>query len=254
MELDYPNIEHIVVDSASTDGTAELLKQYEKKYRLRWISEPDKNQTEGVNKGLRMAKGEFVAITHDDDWWGKGGISVLMKEFESDHSLDLVYGDSISLFPNGKEERVYYKHYGVDDMINGGYQIPQHGCIFKRAWLDNVGFLDERIHHVAEYELFLRIIRGGGRHLHVPKVIGVGFQHGRKESWICWGHSWDETRRVNRAHGGRFFSTFTLIYIQNRFLRKPFLLLKKYFPSLVSFVKKLVRPPIYTRENSAPRN
>lgn len=245
LNYDYPTIEHIVIDGLSSDGTPELLKQYEDKYNLRWVSEKDKNQTEGVNKGLKMATGEFIIINHDDDYWLENGITRLMEEFFKNSELDLVYGDSYSVFPDGRKEVVRYRYYTHNEMIDGGYQIPQHGSILKRFWLDKVGYLDENINHVAEYEFFLKMIENGAKYKHIPEIVCVGLQHAQKESWVCWNHSWDETLMVNRRHGGRFFSKFTLIYWKNRYFLKPAKFIKKYFPWLFKLINKIFKPPVY---------
>ena len=63
----YPNIEHIVVDAGSTDGTLKILRKYEKEYNLKWVSEPDEGQSDAVNKGFEMAKGEIVDWINSDD-------------------------------------------------------------------------------------------------------------------------------------------------------------------------------------------
>lgn len=243
----YPHIEHIVVDGLSSDGTQELLKFYESKYNLHWISEKDKNQIEAINKGLKMAKGEYITITHDDDYWLPDGIDTLMKEFIDDPSPDLVYGDSYALFPDGHQELVRYGHYTLNDMVNIGYQLPQHGSIFKSKWLNELGFLNELIEYVAEYELFLRIIQTGGKYKYIPKVVGVGLQHNQKKSWVGWDRSWDETWYVNRQHGGKLFSKFTLIYLKNRYFLKPVNFIKKHLPGFFRLLLKIFKPPSYSK-------
>lgn len=245
LEQDYKNIEHIVVDALSTDGTQDLLRSYEKTYNLKWISERDRMQTEGVNKGLRMAMGDLITITHDDDYWLPDGLGRLVEEFERNSELALVYGDGYSLFSDGHQERVRYRHYSMTDMINGGYQIPQHTALIRRSWLNRVGWLDEEIEHVAEYELFLRIIRAGGQYRHVAEPVAVALQHSHKASWVCWNHSWDETWQVNRRHGGRLWSTFALVYLKNRYLKNFSSWLQRRLPRLLRWLKLWLKTPTY---------
>lgn len=241
----YKNVEHVVVDGLSNDGTQELLARYEKKYRLRWISEKDRNQVEAINKGLRMAQGEYVTVTHDDDYWLPEGIAVLMKEAVRVPDADIIYGDSWGEYADGNRVRRRYRRYTLDDMLNRGYQIPQDGSIFRRSWLPNVGYLDERIEYVPEYELFLRIMRSHGTVRHIPEVTSVGGLHEEKKSWVGAKRSWDETWTVNRKHGGRFFSPFTLLFVKNRYLRGFAGAVKMKFPKLFQYAKRRARTPEY---------
>jgi len=245
-EQTYHPFEHIIIDAGSTDGTLDILRKLENKYPVRWISETDKNQTEGVNKGLKLAQGELVAITHDDDYWLPNGLRMLVHEFNSNPYLDLAYGDSFSLFPDQHTERVSYRRYDLADMVNRGYQIPQHGCIFKRSWFDRIGFLDDSIDHVAEYDFFLRLIEQGGRYMHVPEIVCVGLQHDRKESWVCREHAWQETWRVNRAHGGQLLSLFTLLYVKNRYFYGLSQKMNKYIPGVLNGLKRIFKTPHYS--------
>lgn len=241
----HRNIEHIVVDGLSGDGTQELLKKYEEKYRLRWISEPDKNQVEAINKGLKMARGEFVTITHDDDYWLPAGIALLIKEFEKNPSLDIIYGDSWGEHEDGRRVRRSFKQYTLGQMVNGGYQIPQDSSIFRRSWIEKVGYLKEDFEYVSEYEFFLRVIRAGGMHLHVPEVVEVGGIHGEKKSLVGADRSWEETLRANRMHGGKFFSRVTLLYLKNRYFRGPSDFMKRKFPALFTYARKKAKLPEY---------
>ncbi len=70
IEQACPNLEHIIVDGASTDNTVEIIKQYAQQYsHIRWISEPDQGQSDAMNKGINMAKGEIIAILNVDDFY-----------------------------------------------------------------------------------------------------------------------------------------------------------------------------------------
>lgn len=241
----YPNIEHVVVDGLSSDGTQALLKGYESKYRLLWISEKDRHQVEALNKGLRMARGEFVTITHDDDYWLPDGIEKLMRAYREDSSLDIVFGDNWGEYQDGNRVPRKYRAYSLSEMVNKGYEIPQQGSIFRREWLSRVGYLNEALQYIPEYEFFLRVIGAGGKYCHFPVMTGVEGIHDQRKSHTGSRVSWEETRRVNRAHGGALVSMFTLLYLKNRYLKRLSSWVKKTFPSFFDFMKRVLHSPEY---------
>src|SRR5690349_9655830 len=77
----YPNVEHIVVDGGSTDGTLEVLRRYEGTYGLRWMSEPDQGMYDAINKGLAMARGEILAYLNTDDLYLPWTIDTVVSTF-----------------------------------------------------------------------------------------------------------------------------------------------------------------------------
>lgn len=241
----YPAVEHIVIDGASSDGTKEMLAAYEKRYRLTWISETDRNQIEAINKGLRLAKGEYVSVTHDDDYWLEDGIRILMESGAGKKGVDIISGDSWELFPDGQMRRCYYRTYSMSEVINRGYQIPQHGAIFKRSWLNVVGFQDPNLEYVSELELFLRMMSHGARFEHVSELVGVTLRHADQKSWRGRKRSADETWEINRKYGASLFSLYTLLYLKNRYFSEVDLFLKRHLKNPYSWLKKIFKTPTY---------
>ena len=88
LKQDYPHIEHIVVDGGSTDGTVDILQRYP---HLRWISEPDCGQSDALNKGFAMARGEILGWLNSDDTYNAGGVSTGLHCEVSHPVLALVY-------------------------------------------------------------------------------------------------------------------------------------------------------------------
>src|SRR6187200_2403370 len=83
--------EHVVVDGASDDGTVELLERRDDP-DLRWISEPDSGQTEAVNKGLRLAKGDLVAWVNADDAYIPGAVDRALDHLLRDPEVGAIFG------------------------------------------------------------------------------------------------------------------------------------------------------------------
>src|SRR5215467_1765166 len=92
----YPNLEHIVVDGGSTDGTLEILQRYGSQPgwgHLRWTSEPDHGQSDALNKGFRLAQGDIVGWLNSDDRYRVGCLQKIVQAFSTHSQADVIYGD-----------------------------------------------------------------------------------------------------------------------------------------------------------------
>lgn len=91
LNQNYPKIEYIVIDGGSSDGSVELLKSYGKK--IRWISEKDKGQSNGLNKGFKRAKGDIIGWINSDDTYEPGAVKKAAEYFDKHPDVDLIYSD-----------------------------------------------------------------------------------------------------------------------------------------------------------------
>ena len=94
LEQDYPNIEYIVIDGGSTDGSVELIKKYESRLAY-WVSEKDRGQAHAINKGLERATGDWVAWQNSDDTYYPGTFSQLAAVAQSNRSAQLIVGNGL---------------------------------------------------------------------------------------------------------------------------------------------------------------
>ena len=102
----YPRVEHIVVDGASQDKTVDILKQY--KDHIRWISEPDNGMYDAINKGFSMARGEILTyINSDDSYYSMDTVSLVVKEFLRDDTIDFIFGHCAFTSQNGDTLYIY---------------------------------------------------------------------------------------------------------------------------------------------------
>src|SRR5579883_2940842 len=91
---DYPSKEHVVIDGASTDGTADFLRDYAARHpHVRWISEPDKGLSDALNKGMSMATGDWIGVLGDDDLSVPGAFAVVDAEARAAGDAGLIAGD-----------------------------------------------------------------------------------------------------------------------------------------------------------------
>jgi glycosyltransferase involved in cell wall biosynthesis len=162
LSQDYPNVELIVVDGGSKDETVGILQKYARKYpdRFRFLSEKDKGQSDALNKGLAMARGEIIGwLNSDDTYWPKAisrAVSVLMKHPE----YGLVYGKANHTDKDNKPLRPYPVEKGVDyARLFDVCTICQPAAFIRKRVLDEVGPIDESLHFCMDYDLWIRIAK-----------------------------------------------------------------------------------------------
>jgi len=196
LSQDYPRIEYLVADGASTDGSVDIIKKYTKTMEsggllptLRqqaaglqkpsigwWVSEKDSGQAEAINKGLARAKGDILAWLNSDDYYLPNTISAVVKIFEDKPDVVMVYGDMLAVDENGRTINVFkYKQLSLQDLIC--FQIVgQPSVFFRRAALEKAGLLDTTFHFMLDHHLWIRIARQG-KILHVPQTWSAARYH-----------------------------------------------------------------------------
>jgi len=172
---DYPRVEYLVIDGASTDGSIEIIKKYEDRLAY-WISEKDSGQAEAINKGLARAKGDILAWLNSDDYYLPNTISAIVKCFEENPDVVMVYGDMLAVDGNGQTINVLkYKHLSLEDLLC--FQIiGQPSVFFRRSALEKIGLLDTSFHFMLDHHLWIRLAQQG-RILHVPQVWSAARYH-----------------------------------------------------------------------------
>ncbi|MCX6906806.1 MAG: glycosyltransferase family 2 protein [Verrucomicrobia bacterium] len=157
LDQDYPDVEHIIFDGGSKDGTVEVLRRYENR-GVRWTSEPDKGQSDAINKGFRAATGDIIGWLNSDDWYARGAFRVVLDYFRDHPEVDFVYGNNFFTDAQGRMIRlVHAMPYKWEWLLYTGLLIPQPGVFMRRRVLEECGLLDVDLHIVMDYEWWLRI-------------------------------------------------------------------------------------------------
>ncbi|MCG3770496.1 MAG: putative glycosyltransferase [Nitrosomonadaceae bacterium] len=163
------DIEHIVIDGGSTDGTREILESYP---HLIWVSEPDRGQADAVNKGFARATGEIVGWINSDDYYVDGAFSRVAEFLVHNLDIDMVYGrcrlvDTDSRFLREWNPTEFKWNYLV---WRGASLIPQQTVFLRRRVIESMEYMcDVTIQDAMDYDLWLRI----GRRFRVRKIDRV---------------------------------------------------------------------------------
>lgn len=175
LEQEYPDVEYILVDGASTDGSLEIVRRYADRLAW-WVSEKDSGQAEAINKGLSHATGEILAWLNSDDYYLPGAISGAVKAFKENPDIALVYGNMLAVNENGDTINVLrYDQLTLEDLLC--FQIiGQPAVFFRREALERAGALDPSYHFLLDHHLWLRIARQG-QILHVDQTWAAARYH-----------------------------------------------------------------------------
>lgn len=208
----YPHVEHIVVDGGSTDGTLDLLAEYD---GVQWVSEPDRGQSHALNKGFALARGEILGWLNADDAYVPGAFDQAVPAI-ADTGAALVFADVTRVNDEGINPRRIRSRPSFDlwTELNLGCGIYSPAVFFTREAFDDVGGLDESLHLTMDYDLWLRI---GKRYpvIHIDAVWAVQRIHDDAKSVRHYDDFWPERLAVSRRHGGRLVSPLLIArYVQ----------------------------------------
>ncbi len=160
---DYHPFEIIIVDGGSQDGTIEILKSLHHP-SIRWLSEPDKGQANAINKGLRLSRGEIVSWLGADDEYEPGAFHKVASYFEKNPHAVWVTGKCHIIDAHGRKVArfiSFYKHLLLRTrsrtILSIVDYISQPATFWRRRLLDEIGYLDENLHYVMDYDLWMRI-------------------------------------------------------------------------------------------------
>jgi glycosyltransferase involved in cell wall biosynthesis len=171
----YPDIEYIIVDGCSTDGTVEIIKSYGKSVSI-FLSEPDSGIYDAINKGIRLASGDIVGLLNSDDvFYDKYIIEKIIRTF-CDYDIDAVFGDAQFVDPlkTSKIIRYYSSKSFNPGKFKYGY-MPAHPSFYvKREIFDKLGYYKVDYKIAADFELLIRFLYKNPikhKYLEIPFVI-----------------------------------------------------------------------------------
>ena len=202
LKQNYPNLEHIVMDGGSTDGTVELLKSYP---HLKWFSERDEGHYHAMNKGIQMATGEAINILNADDCFCDGILKKIGSTLAAHPEWDGVFGDMIFVDDNGKEIFRREEAYWDPQIVRLGFGLGQHQTLFvcKKTY-DRLGLLRHKdFKNCCDFEFLMRMAHAKCKigHVHDYVVLYRYHQHGQSADKRVLENMKLESAQIRREYG-----------------------------------------------------
>jgi len=202
----FQDFEVIVIDGASTDGTQKILSEYG--HHIQWISEPDKGQSDAVNKGVSRASGEIIAWINSDDYYpGNGLLKKVLALFEEYPMLDIVYGDGIMVDIKGNFMR-RFQSFEISSaktiLSHAGIFVCQPALFFRRQLFVEAGGLATHLNWAMDLDLWLRMFPMARRVFYTRSMLACATYHLQAKSVYGMLPHIREIRSVLQSHRSQF--------------------------------------------------
>jgi glycosyltransferase involved in cell wall biosynthesis len=211
LSQDYPNIEYIIIDGGSTDGTSGVVAPFSD--RLTFISEKDLGQADAINKGLRMGRGSIVAYLNSDDVFLPGAVSAAVAELAANPELGAVYGEGYRIDADGNVIARFEvtESYNLWKLVNVSDYILQQTVFWQRSVFDSIGFFDLDLHYGLDWEILMRT---GKRYVmgYIPQFMGCLREYPEAKTSAGGAQRFKEIARILRTHSSYRYPPAYVIY------------------------------------------
>jgi glycosyltransferase involved in cell wall biosynthesis len=209
LDQDYQNLEYIIIDGGSTDGSIEIIQKYAERIAW-WVSEPDRGQTDAINKGFSKAKGQILAWLNSDDTYIRGAVSEAVEFLQTHPEVGMVYGDANLIDEEGHVIGKFPARQTDNRRLMRGYvHIPQQASFFWADLWRIVGPLDPTFYFAMDYDLWVRLSQQASLKYY-PRLWANFRLHGGAKSIEADDRCWPEMVRVHRREGGSRISWLSL--------------------------------------------
>lgn len=194
-----PGVEHIVVDGGSGDNTLALLSQTGP--QVRWVSEPDRGQSDAINKGVVRARGRWVGWLNADEIYLPGTLELVRSCLTGVNPPDVLFGDYIRVTAQGQTRRLCTQHkYSRWLLRTYGCYIPTCAAFFRRDLLLGAPLRTD-LRAVMDWDLFLRLGESGAKFRYTPSPLAAFAEHAGQVSNRAGGLYGQEARMLRSIHG-----------------------------------------------------
>ena len=226
LEQDYPNIEYIVIDGGSTDGSLQIIHKYTDRLTY-WQSRPDKGQTDAINQGFGRATGEILAWLNSDDILYPGAVKAAVQQLQDHPEVGMVYANCQWINAEGKVIGNFPAAQTDLHKLRRGYvHIPQQTAFFRADLWRKVGPLDDSFYFAMDYDLWTRLATHAPL-LYVRELWAAFRLHEGAKSIAEDDRCWPEMLRVHYRDGGKKLSLMTLKYTIRKLVQPLWIRLRK---------------------------
>jgi glycosyltransferase involved in cell wall biosynthesis len=171
LSQDCAELEYVVVDGGSSDGTLSILGKYAD--RIRWLSEPDEGQSDAVNKGIRSTSGEIIGWLNSDDIYYPGALATVVEFFTENPDVDVLYGNADVIDVDDNVLAAFRAKPWDFSLLAADDYMCQPATFLRRSVVERHGLLDTKLHYCMDYEYWLRLGKAGVRFAFVERTFAA---------------------------------------------------------------------------------
>ncbi len=223
----YPNLEYIIIDGGSTDNSVEIIRAYADHISF-WCSEKDRGQCDAINKGLRMATGDYIGWINSDDIYYHQTLVETAAILAKNPDADIVFGNYDYIARDGaivhRRREIPYD-FRVYFWTSTCYHANV-AALFRKRCFEQFGLLREDLHYSMDFELYLRFGFKGCKFAHTDRVLGAYRLHDASKTVVAYGDFRREAMQVRKELAAKIRPSrwkelvFPLSFVIYRFARK----------------------------------